>query len=72
MAGARNVPLASLSADAKGLPANKAQPVIVVCATGARAGKAAAQLRKLGHSSVHVLGGGLGSWREAGLPVEKS
>lgn len=72
VAGARNVPLAGLSAESKGLPSNKAQPVIVVCATGARAAKAAGQLKQFGHASVHVLGGGLAAWREAGLPVEKA
>lgn len=69
IAGARNVPSASLSADAKGLPSNKALAIIVVCATGARASQAAAQLRKLGYTGVQVLGGGMAAWREAGLPV---
>lgn len=69
--GSRNVPLGSLEG-AKGLPSNKAQPLVVVCARGARASRAAGQLTKAGHQRVHVLSGGMAAWREAGLPVEKS
>lgn len=67
--GSRNVPLATLEG-AKQLPGNKALPVVVVCASGARASRAAAQLRKAGHERALVLTGGMRAWREAGLPVE--
>jgi len=70
-AGARNVPLNALDA-AKGLPTNKAIPLVVVCATGARSSRAVAQLRKAGYNSVHSLAGGTAAWRTASLPVEKS
>jgi rhodanese-related sulfurtransferase len=70
-AGARNVPLNALDG-AKGLPTNKAIPLVVVCATGARSSRAVAQLRKAGYSSVHSLAGGTAAWRTASLPVEKS
>jgi rhodanese-related sulfurtransferase len=70
-AGARNVPLNTLDS-AKGLPTNKAIPLVVVCATGARSSRAAAQLRKAGYSSVHSLAGGTAAWRSASLPIEKS
>ncbi|HMO45540.1 MAG TPA: rhodanese-like domain-containing protein [Rubrivivax sp.] len=70
-AGARNVPLAALDG-AKALPSNKAVPLVVMCAGGARASRAAAQLRKAGYASVHTLAGGNAAWREASLPVEKS
>lgn len=69
--GSRNIPLGSLEG-AKGVPTNKAQPVVLVCARGSRAQRAAAQLRRAGHEKVHVLAGGMAAWREAGLPVEKS
>ncbi|MDT7834435.1 rhodanese-like domain-containing protein [Aquabacterium sp. OR-4] len=69
--GARNVPLAQL-AGAKELPSNKALPVILVCASGARASRAAGQLRKAGHERAVALHGGLAAWREANLPVEKA
>ena len=69
--GARSVPLASLETS-KSLPTNKALPLVVVCPTGTRASKAVATLRKLGFENATVLAGGLASWREANLPVEKS
>jgi rhodanese-related sulfurtransferase len=70
-AGARNVPLSALDG-AKGLPTNKAVPLVVMCATGARSSRAAAQLRKAGYRNVHNLAGGNAAWREASLPIEKS
>jgi len=68
--GARNIPLASLEG-AKELPSNKALPVVVLCASGARARRAAAQLRKAGYEKAIAVSGGLAAWREAGLPVDK-
>ena len=71
VAGARNAPLGSLEAS-KALPSNKTLPIVLVCPTGARASRAAGILRKLGYDNAHVLRGGLASWREANLPIEKS
>ena len=68
--GARNVPLGSLEGS-KDLPSNKALPLIVSCATGARSSRAAAQLRKAGYQNVVTLAGGLRAWRDANLPIEK-
>jgi rhodanese-related sulfurtransferase len=72
VAGARNVPLAKLEAGSKLLPSNKALPLVVVCPTGARAGRAVGILKKLGFDNARPLAGGLAAWREANLPVEKS
>jgi rhodanese-related sulfurtransferase len=69
--GARNVPLAQLEG-AKGLPTNKALPLLVICSTGQRAGKAAAMLRKAGHEKAVAVTGGTSAWRGASLPIEKS
>ncbi|WP_290873153.1 rhodanese-like domain-containing protein [Aquabacterium sp.] len=69
--GAKNLPLSEI-ASGKGLPSNKKIPLVVVCATGARSGKAVAELKKLGHENVQPLGGGLKAWREANLPIEKA
>jgi rhodanese-related sulfurtransferase len=69
--GARNIPLDTLEGS-KTLPGNKTLPLVMVCASGARARRAAATARKLGHQNVHVLQGGMAGWREAGLPVEKT
>jgi rhodanese-related sulfurtransferase len=70
-AGARNVPLNSLQG-AKELPSNKQLPLVLMCSTGARASRAASELRKLGHERAIALAGGLKAWREANLPLEKS
>jgi rhodanese-related sulfurtransferase len=45
--------------------------VVVVCASGARATRAAGKLRKMGYENTRVLSGGMRAWREANLPVEK-
>ena len=70
-AGSRSVPLGSLESSTN-LPKNKTLPVVVVCASGARATRAVAILKKLGFERAHALAGGLSPWREANLPVEKS
>ena len=70
-AQARNVPIGQLESS-KDLPTNKALPLVVVCPTGSRAGRAAASLRKLGYENARALAGGTAAWREAGLPVEKA
>ncbi|MFG6465507.1 rhodanese-like domain-containing protein [Roseateles sp. BYS87W] len=69
--GARNIPFGQIEGH-KQLPSNKSLPLVVVCPTGARAGRAAGMLRKLGYEKAQVLVGGLKAWREASLPVEKS
>ena len=69
LANSRNIPTAELDKRVAELPANK--PVVVVCASGSRAARAAAALRKAGRSDVFCLDGGLAGWRQAGLPVVK-
>jgi rhodanese-related sulfurtransferase len=68
--GSRNIPLGSLDG-AKELPSNKTLPLLLMCASGARAGRAAGMLRKAGYEKAVAVTGGLAAWREAGLPVEK-
>ncbi len=68
--GARNVPLGSIEGS-KDLPSNKALPLIVLCPTGARAGRAAGLLRKAGYANAAALAGGNSAWREASLPLVK-
>ena len=69
--GARNVPLSQLESS-KAVPSNKTLPILLMCATGARAGRAAAQLRKAGYEKAVSVAGGTRAWREANLPIEKS
>jgi rhodanese-related sulfurtransferase len=67
----KNVPFGGLETSTD-LPKNKALPLVVVCPTGARAGRAVGILRKLGYENARALGGGLKAWRDATLPTEKS
>ena len=71
--GAKSLALDKISAG--GIPNDigkrKAKPLIVYCERGDRAGKAASVLRGQGFEKVLALSGGIGAWRQAGLPVEK-
>ena len=69
--GARNAPLAQLETS-KAVPSNKALPILLICPSGARAGRAAAQLRKAGYEQAVAVAGGTAAWRDAQLPIEKS
>ena len=69
--GSRNVPLGQLDASGN-LPTNKQLPVIVVCASGNRAARAAKALQAKGHAKAVALVGGLAAWKAADLPVEKA
>ena len=64
---ARNLPADKIKDRVRELKKDK--PLIVVCANGQAAGKAAALLRSSGFNDVFILGGGLAAWREAGLPI---
>lgn len=68
--GAVNVPLGNLSERLGDLPKNRKTPLVVLCESGARAERAAQQLRKQGFESVQVVQGGMRAWSEAQLPVE--
>ena len=72
VAGAKNVPLDELEGKLAGLVKNKATPVILVCASGARSKRAVAIAKKLGFENAHSLAGGLAAWRSPSLPVEKA
>ena len=72
MVGAKSIPLAELEAKLPGAVKNKATPLVMVCASGVRARRAVAVARKLGFEQVDVLVGGMKSWRDANLPVEKA
>lgn len=70
--GAKNIPLSQLEQKLPGMVKNKALPVILVCQSGARSGRAVGIAKKLGYEQAQSLGGGLGAWTKANLPVEKA
>jgi rhodanese-related sulfurtransferase len=70
--GAKNIPLSQLEEKLPGAVKNKALPVILVCQSGARSGRAVAIAKKLGYEQAQSMAGGLGAWKSANLPVEKA
>lgn len=47
----------------------KTRPLIVNCQTGNRSSSACGTLKKHGFEKVYNLAGGIGAWRDAGLPI---
>lgn len=69
--GAVNVPVIDVPANLAQLPADKAAPIVVMCASGHRGALAQMYLHFLGYTSVRNLAGGLNGWIAAELPVVK-
>ncbi len=72
LGSAKNIPLGQLEEKLPTAVKNKALPLILVCQSGARSGRAVAIAKKLGYERVQNLTGGLAAWRTASLPIEKS
>jgi rhodanese-related sulfurtransferase len=70
--GSKNIPLSDLESKLTAAVKNKATPLILVCQSGARSGRAVAIAKKLGYEKAQSLGGGLTAWKGASLPLEKS
>ena len=69
---AKNVPFAQLEDKLASQVKNKELPLILVCSSGARSNRAVSVAKKLGFANVQALAGGLKSWKEANLPLEKA
>ncbi len=67
-AGARSVPLHTLSRNAAGT--TDGEPVYVICRSGHRSLIGCGKLMKAGLQNVVNVEGGTIAWRKAGLPVE--
>jgi rhodanese-related sulfurtransferase len=67
--GAELVPLATLSDAAKAW--DKRAEIVLVCRSGARSGRACAQLAVMGFENVFNLAGGMIAYNEAKLQVER-
>jgi rhodanese-related sulfurtransferase len=70
--GARNIPVAQFDQRLPEVVKNKGVPLILVCASGARAQRCLAKAQTLGYEKAVVLAGGLRAWKDANLPVERS
>jgi sulfur dioxygenase len=62
------VPLATLPASSHGLPRDR--PLVVVCRSGGRSGRAALDLAQMGFAKVASLQGGMREWQTRKLPVQ--
>lgn len=72
VSNAKNVPVAELETRLTQVVKNKTVPVLMVCASGIRSKRAVATAKKLGYEKAYSLAGGMGAWRAANLPVNKS
>ena len=70
--GSKNIPLGELEAKLGAAVKNKSLPLILVCQSGARSGRALAVAKKLGYEQAQARGGGLNAWKAASLPIEKA
>ncbi|HLF72744.1 MAG TPA: rhodanese-like domain-containing protein [Anaerolineales bacterium] len=66
--GAVNIPVRDLLNNLDKLPGLD-EPIVVYCASGHRGGYTLMTLKMLGYTNVRNLGGGLGAWKKAELPV---
>lgn len=67
--GSLHLPLNEFMASLDQLPAEMDAPVVIYCASGHRGAIAMMALRLMGYTNVTNLGGGLGAWKAASLPV---
>ena len=72
IAGARNLPGATIADGADAISRFKEKAVIAYCDTGMTGGAAARHLGRLGFKQAYNLRGGLAAWRQENLPVVKS
>ncbi|HET6339742.1 MAG TPA: rhodanese-like domain-containing protein [Polyangiales bacterium] len=68
LTGAELVPLAALTATSHSL--SRDRPIVLVCRSGGRSGRAAVDLAKMGFPRVASLRGGMVEWRKRNLPVQ--
>ena len=69
--GAKHVLMSQFDQESKDLAKAKDLPVVVICRAGQTAQGAAQRLVKAGFQKVYFLGGGMGAWTQAQLPVAK-
>lgn len=66
---ARHLALGQLDKRISELEKFKGKPVIVCCASGNRSSSACGTLKRAGFERVFNLAGGVGAWKDAGLPL---
>jgi rhodanese-related sulfurtransferase len=71
IAGAYNVPLATLGEHAEEIRTTVEEPVVLICQSGARAKRAEEALKDCTMTNLHVLEGGMNGWLAAGQSVNR-
>jgi glyoxylase-like metal-dependent hydrolase (beta-lactamase superfamily II)/rhodanese-related sulfurtransferase len=69
IAGSQLVPLSTLQSAARTW--SKQQPIVLICRSGGRSGRAALQLAAAGFERVASLQGGMSNWNARQLPVQR-
>lgn len=69
LAGARNLPFATIATRAAELVRFKSRPVLIVCTTGQRSAQALAAFKTQGFDEAYSLAGGVAAWKQAGIPL---
>ena len=67
--GAVHVPRGNLESRIEGVVGDKAKPVVIYCASGARSAFAADSLAALGYEHPVSLAGGFTDWKRNGLEI---
>lgn len=68
-AGAMALPLEAVLDDPSGVLPDRDEPLLLICARGARSLRAAQALREAGYGDVQSVAGGTRAWQAAGLPM---
>jgi rhodanese-related sulfurtransferase len=69
LAGARNIPQATLKERAGELSRFKARPLLVICAAGQQSTRALATFKEQGFEETFSMAGGIDAWKKAALPL---
>lgn len=71
IAGAINIPFASIDSRVGELEPYREKPIVLVCKMGQHAGAAGRKLKAQGFLDVRRLSGGMAEWGASSLPVVK-
>lgn len=66
-----SLPLDNFESGLKKLHKHKTMPVILVCQSGMRAGKAVGALKNNSFNDLYVLDGGINAWSKQSFPLSK-
>ncbi|RPG50083.1 MAG: rhodanese-like domain-containing protein [Gammaproteobacteria bacterium TMED1] len=72
IAGALNIPYASVDARLGELVSYKDRPLVLVCKMGQHSGTVGKKLKSSGFQDIRRLSGGMSEWSASNLPIVKS